>query len=450
MSSKIPWQEDKVELGLRGGCQHRTWPGARRQLAQLARMLLANTGMKALETIIMSGVTDPISNGRAGGFPVSRKYSASQMTRARRAVSDLLAKADIAIDGARPWDIQVHDERVFQRLLGGGSLGFGEAYMDGDWDCQALDQFFDRAISARLTEKLGLTPALAILIASAKLQNRQTVRRSKEVARAHYDLPVAIFEATFDKRLTGSCGYWANATTLDDAQDAKLDLICRKIGLEKHHTVLDIGCGWGSFIGFAAETRGADCSGVTVSSVQVDYIKRHYDGTKVHPHLLDYRDYSGPKVDRIASMGMFEHVGHKNYRTYFEKARSCLKDDGLFLLHTIWENERYPTIDPWQDKYIFPNGDLPSLGEITTAVEGLFVVEDVHNFGADYDKTLMAWNAKFQAHRDEMARNHGDRFCRMWTYYLLQNAGAFRCRYISVGQLVLSPHGLRGGYRSVR
>jgi cyclopropane-fatty-acyl-phospholipid synthase len=399
----------------------------------------------------MSGLeSEPILNSGAGSLPAAARSSISNATRARKAVSDLLAKADIAVDGTRPWDIRVHDDRVFQRLLGGGSLGFGEAYMDGDWDCEALDQFFDRAISARLTEKLGLTPALALLIASAKLRNRQTVRRSREVARTHYDLPVDIFEATFDKRLTGSCAYWANAETLDDAQEAKLDLICRKIGLTKAHTVLDIGCGWGSFIGFAAETRGADCTGVTVSGVQVDYIKRRYAGMNLHPHLLDYRDYSGPKVDRVVSMGMFEHVGHKNYRTYFEKARSILKDDGLFLLHTIWENERYPAIDPWQDKYIFPNGDLPSLGEVTTAVEGLFVVEDVHNFGADYDKTLMAWNDKFQSNREAMAREHGNRFCRMWEYYLLQNAGAFRSRHISVGQFVLSPHGLRGGYKTVR
>jgi cyclopropane-fatty-acyl-phospholipid synthase len=391
--------------------------------------------------------TDSISKARpdARGAASGRRDS-----RARTAVAALLAKADIAIDGGRPWDLQVHDDRVFQRLLASGSLGLGEAYMDGDWDCAALDQFFDRAISARLSDKLGMTPTLALLIASAKLQNRQTMRRSKEVARAHYDLPVDIFEATFDKRLTGSCAYWDKATNLDDAQEAKLDLICRKIGLTREHTVFDIGCGWGSFIGYAAETRGADCTGVTVSGVQVDYIKRRFAGLPVHPHLLDYRAYAGPKVDRVVSVGMFEHVGHKNHRTYFEKARSLLKDDGLFLLHTIWENERYPAIDPWQDKYIFPNGDLPSLGEVMTAVEGLFVVEDVHNFGADYDKTLMAWNANFQAHRAEMAREHGDRFCRMWEYYLLQNAGAFRSRYISVGQFVLSPHGLRGGYKTVR
>ncbi len=380
----------------------------------------------------------------------SRRTPRIRTTNAKQAIQDLFAQADITFDGDKPYDPQVHNDGLYRRILAAGSLGMGEAYMDGDWDCARLDEFFDRVISAKLGDKLGLTLPLARLIASAKLQNRQTVKRSKEVARAHYDLPIDIFEATFDRRLTGSCAYWRSANNLNDAQEAKLDLICRKIGLKEEHTVFDIGCGWGSFIGFAAEKIGACCTGVTVSKDQVAYIKERYSALPIHPLLMDYRQYTGPAVDRIVSMGMFEHVGHKNHRTYFECARRLLKDDGFFLLHTIFENARYPTIDAWQNKYIFPNGDLPSLGEITTAVEGLFVVEDVHNFGPDYDKTLMAWNANFQSHRAEMERKHGDRFCRMWEYYLLQSAGAFRCRHISVAQLVLSPNGVRGGYETVR
>ena len=368
----------------------------------------------------------------------------------RQTVAQLFALAGVSIDGPNSWDIQVHNDRFFARVLAGGSLGLGESYMDGDWDASRLDQLFDRVISARLSDKLGLTLPLAILMLAAKLQNRQSVARADEVAKVHYNLPADIHEATYDKRLTASCAYWKNSSTLDDAQENKLDLICRKIALQPHHSILDIGCGWGSYIGFAAERYGARCTGVTVSFEQVEYIKKRYDSLAVNPLLLDYRLYSGPKVDRLVSVGMFEHVGTKNFRTFFECARKHLKQDGMFLLHTIWENERHPVIDPWQDKYIFPNGDLPSLGQITSAVEGLFVVEDVHNFGADYDRTLMAWNANFQARRKELAEKHGDRFCRMWEYYLLQTAAAFRCRYLSVGQLVLSPTGLRGGYRSVR
>jgi cyclopropane-fatty-acyl-phospholipid synthase len=368
----------------------------------------------------------------------------------REALEDLFSIAGVTINGSAPYDIQVRDSRFYRRVMADGSLGLGESYMDGDWDCAALDQLFDHVISAQLGERLGLTVPLAILRTAAKLQNRQTPEHAREVAYVHYNLPIDIHEATYDKRLTASCAYWNGVDNLDSAQEAKLDLICRKIGLKEHHTVLDVGCGWGSLIGFAAERYGAACDGVTVSADQVAYALKRYAHLPVRPMLLDYRSYRGPRVDRLVSVGMFEHVCYKNSRTYFEVVRRYLEDDGLFLLHTIWENERYPAIDAWQDKYIFPNGDLPSLGEITTAVEGLFVVEDVHNFGACYDKTLLAWAANFRARRPEMVERHGERFCRMWEYYLLQNAGAFRCRHINVGQFVLSPRGVRGGYQSVR
>jgi cyclopropane-fatty-acyl-phospholipid synthase len=368
----------------------------------------------------------------------------------KQRIVNLFAAADVTVGGARPWDIKVRSDAFYRRVFAQGSLGLGESYMDGEWDCEALDQFFDRVICAHLGDRLGLTVPLALLIAASRLQNRQTVRRAKQVADVHYDLPLDIFEATFDRRLTASCAYWKEAASLDAAQEAKLDQICRKIGLKDGDAILDIGCGWGSFIGYAAERYGAGCTGITISPVQADYARRRYTGLSVHPLLEDYRRFDGPKADHLVSVGMFEHVGAKNHRTYFECARRYLKEDGLFLLHTIWENERYPAIDAWQNRYIFPNGDLPSMGEIASAVEGLFVVEDVHNFGVFYDRTLMAWNANFQSNRAEMAERHGERFCRMWEYYLLQNAAAFRCRHINVGQFVLSPHGLRGGYETVR
>jgi cyclopropane-fatty-acyl-phospholipid synthase len=254
-------------------------------------------------------------------------------------IADLFQLADIQINGCRPWDIQVHQDRFYRRLLAGGSLALGESYMDGDWDCGALDQFFDRVISNRLGATLGMNLPLALLIIVSRLQNRQTVSRATQAADAHYDLPVDIFQATFDQRLTGSCGYWASANTLDEAQGAKLDLVCRKIGLKEHDVVLDIGCGWGSFIGYAAERYRAECYGVTVSPVQVEYARKRYAGLAAHPLWQDYRNYVGPKADHLVSMGMFEHVGSKNHRTYFECARRYMKDDGLFLLHTIWENE---------------------------------------------------------------------------------------------------------------
>jgi cyclopropane-fatty-acyl-phospholipid synthase len=378
--------------------------------------------------------------------------SPARLSRRRRGgsaeavVRRLLDEAGITPNGSEAHDPQVHNPDFYPRVVAEGSLGLGEAYMDGWWDCERLDTLFERIVAHRIDK--GLRPSLSLiwLALNAHLQNRQNKNRVWDVAQVHYDLDVDVFEATFDKRLTGSCGYWATADNLDDAQEAKLDLVCRKIGLKAGERVLDIGCGWGAFMGFAAERYGASCVGVTVSQVQADYGRKRYAGLPIEFQVKDYRDFDG-RADRIASMGMFEHVGARNYRAYFENARRWIAEDGLFVLHTIWANEAYPTIDPWLDRYIFPNGCLPTVGQVGDAVEGLFVVENVENFGSDYDRTLMAWYANFQSNRAAISAKYGERFCRMWDYYLCCCAGGFRSRAISVGQFVLSPKGVPGGWR---
>jgi cyclopropane-fatty-acyl-phospholipid synthase len=387
----------------------------------------------------------------AAGFIGDRVVDASTRNRAIEMGAEtllrrLLATADVEIDGVRPWDLHVHNRDLFDRVLAHGSLGLGEAYVDGWWDCDQLDAFFARAVGFKLGAGLRLTPAVAWLLASSALSNRQTRARSLKVAEVHYDLSIDIFEATFDRRLTGSCGYWRDATDLDGAQEAKLDLVCRKLGLTSGQRVLDIGCGWGAFMGFAAEHYGADCVGVTISREQVEYARRRYAGLPVDFQVRDYRDFNG-QVDHVASMGMFEHVGPKNYRDYFEKVREVVRPEGLFVLHSILANEQSSAIEPWLNRYIFPNGVLPTISQIARSVEGLFVIEDIEIFGADYDRTLMAWHAKFQSNRRAMATAHGERFCRMWDYYLLSCAGGFRSRRINVGQFVLSPGGVAAGWR---
>src|SRR5579872_527513 len=379
-------------------------------------------------------------------LPVAREQRTSRRGDAEAVIADWLGEAGLSLNGPRSCDPHVHNPATYARVLAEGSLGLGEAYMDGWWDCEALDAFFAAVTAARLDMRLRPTPAVIWLVLSAKLQNRQNKRRVWEVADVHYDLDVDIFEATFDKRLTGSCGYWAKADTLDAAQEAKLDLVCRKIGLARGDRVLDIGCGWGAFMGYAAERYGAECVGVTVSEAQAKYGARRYDELPVEFQVKDYRDFTG-RVRHVVSMGMFEHVGSRNYRTYFECARHAMTEGGLFLLHTIFANEAYPTIDPWLDRYVFPNGCLPTVGQIGDAVEGLFVVENVENFGPDYDRTLMAWYEKFQSNRASVAARYGGRFCRMWDYYLRCCAGGFRSRAINVGQFVLSPSGVPGGWR---
>ena len=376
--------------------------------------------------------------------------SASTLTASQRQVAELLARAGIGIDGAAPGDMRLYDPAVLDDALARGNLGLGEGYVAGAWDCERLDQFFDRLLRAHL-ERAAHSPRLAWHALRAKLLNRQNRRHAWDVGRAHYDLGNEFFAAMLDPRMAYSCGYWREAATLAQAQEAKLELVCRKLRLEPGMRVLDIGCGWGSFMGYAAERHGVRCIGVTVSERQAAYAKQRYAGFPLEFRLQDYRELSpdalGGAVERVVSIGMFEHVGRRNHREFMRVLRRCLADDGLALLHTIGKRRRDTTIDPWIDKYVFPNGDLPSMGQIGDAIDDVLVAEDVHNFGADYDRTLMAWDANFEAAWPRFAAQYGEPFRRQWRYYLLSCVGAFRARDLQLWQWVLSKDGVRGGYR---
>lgn len=363
-------------------------------------------------------------------------------------VATLLEKADIHINGDRPWDMRLNAHGVIEDALARGNLGLGERYMDGDWETDDLDKFFFKLMRARLPDQVNHSK-LVFHHLKTRLVNLQTAKRAFQVGEAHYDLGNDFYAAMLDKRMTYTCGYWKDAKTLDEAQEAKLDLICRKLKLKPGMRVLDIGCGWGSFMAYAAEHYGVECVGLTISKEQAEYGKQlMQSGLPVEFRLKDYRDET-EQFDRIVSVGMFEHVGRKNYREYMKVANRCLKDDGLFLLHTIGKNVRNTSPDPWIDKYIFPNGELPALSQVTNAAESLFVVEDVHNFGADYDRTLMAWYKNFEASWPQFKDQFSERFYRMWRYYLLSCAGAFRARDIQLWQFVLSKKGVLSGYDRV-
>ncbi|HEY6922094.1 MAG TPA: cyclopropane fatty acyl phospholipid synthase [Steroidobacteraceae bacterium] len=365
-----------------------------------------------------------------------------------RAVHELLEGTDIKINGSRPWDIRVHDERFFQRVLGQGSLGAGESYMDGWWDCEQLDEMLTRVLRADIEQHLR-SPRAVMLAFMARLINMQSRRRAFQVGQQHYDLGDDLYERMLDPRMIYTCAYWENMSSLDAAQEAKLDLVARKLGLKQGMRVLDIGCGWGGAAQFMAECYGATVTGVTVSKNQQQTAQRRCAGLPVDIQLQDYRSMSG-NYDAIYSLGMFEHVGVRNYRTYLKKARELLRPDGLFLLHTIGSNQSSVATDPWIEKYIFPNGQLPSLAQIAAAAEGLWVIEDVHSFGTYYDRTLMAWSANFERHWPEIAPRYGERFRRMWHFWLMASAANFRARKTQLWQIVLSPKGVVGGHRAVR
>jgi len=371
------------------------------------------------------------------------------MKKEEKIVKSLLGEAGVTVNGDAPYDIQIKNPKFYKRVLSQGSLGLGESYMDGWWDAAALDEFFNRLLLADLDEKAGRNLGMLVHGLSATLFNLRSKSRAFIIGKRHYDIGNDLYEAMLDRRMTYTCGYWKKADNLDEAQEAKLDLVCRKIGLKKGQRVLDIGCGWGSFAKFAAEKYGAEVVGITVSEEQVKLGKKLCEGLPVEIRLRDYRDID-EKFDHIVSLGMFEHVGPKNYRTYMKAAARLLKGDGLFLLHTIGGNKSVVSLEPWIDKYIFPDGLIPSIKQIGKSIEGLFVMEDWHNFGADYDKTLMAWHKNFEENWNKIKDNYGDRFYRMWKYYLLSCAGGFRARKNQLWQIVLSKRGVPGGYDSIR
>ncbi|MHA6299575.1 cyclopropane fatty acyl phospholipid synthase [Devosia sp. CAU 1758] len=366
---------------------------------------------------------------------------------ARRFVLDQLARAGISVGAPADADVTIHDERLYARLLRDGTLGLGESYMDGWWDAEPLDAVLFKLVSAKVQDAFPRDLPLIASTLKGRLLNLQRLRL-REVAEKHYDIGNDLYAAMLDRRMVYSCAYWTEADDLDAAQEAKLDLICRKIGLEPGMCVLDIGSGWGGFLQFAAERYGISGLGITVSREQAALANERNKGLPVETRLMDYMALEG-QFDRVVSIGMFEHVGYKNYRAYFEKARSLLKPDGLFLLHSIGGNNSVTHGDPWSEKYIFPNGMLPSIAQIGEAVEGFFVMEDWHNFGADYDFTLMAWLENFDAAWPELSSRYDERFRRMWRYYLSVFAALFRARQVNLWQIVLSPNGVPGGYRRV-
>lgn len=358
-----------------------------------------------------------------------------------------LLSAGIEINGNNQHDIVVSNPTLYQRVLSGGSLALGESYMDEWWGVKRLDEFFTKIFRSQLEDRFRFHWKKTTLFLAQTIFNGQNIGRSFDNIQSHYDIGNDLYEAMLDSRMVYTCGYWRNASNLEEAQEHKLDLVCRKIGLEEGMTVLDIGCGWSSFVKFATERYGAKVTGITISQNQFDYTKAQYPDLDVR--LVDYRKIEGT-YDRVVSLGMFEHVGPKNYRTYFEKVRSLLNPDGLFILQTIGGRRSVKLTDPWIGKYIFPNAILPSVRQIADAIEDVFVIEDWHSFGADYDKTLLAWFDNFNNSWEELKEKYSDRFYRMWEYYLLASAATFRSRKNHLWQIVLSPRGLINGYQSIR
>ncbi len=356
--------------------------------------------------------------------------------KAHKILSNYLAKAGIELDGKNACDPQVHNPNLYNRIIMQGSLGLGEAYMDKWWDCEDVDEFICKVLTSQLDNEVRGKMVFVKNWLMPRLMNMQSRARSFQVGKQHYDAGNDLYQAMLDPTMSYSCGYWKDAKNLHEAQIAKLDLICRKLQLKAGEKVLEIGCGWGSFMHYASKKYKVEVTGITVSKEQEKLALERCKDLPVKVALMDYRSLKG-KYNKVVSIGMFEHVGSKNYDEYFRSACRLMDDDGIFVLHTIGNDKTQLGTDPWINKYIFPNGQIPALAQIAPACEPYFVIEDVHNFGLDYDKTLMAWLENFEASWPDFKDQYDERFYRMWTYYLKSCAGAFRSRGLQLFQIVL-------------
>lgn len=356
----------------------------------------------------------------------------------------ILDQAEIPLNSSEPWSIHVYNEKLWDRIIAQHQLGLGEAYIEGWWDCKKIDEMLSRLLSIDVLSYLKPTPAVVFTALKSTLLNRQNKARAAHNAKHHYNIGNDLYSRMLDKEMVYSCAYWKDAQTLDEAQIKKFDLICRKLKIEPGMTLLDIGSGWGGLLRHAAKNYGAICTGISPADNQIQGAREKSVGLNIEYKQLDYRDLEG-KFDRVVSVGMMEHVGPKNLRKFFRQCDKLLAQDGLMLHHTISSTYSKNSTDPFFDRYIFPGGVIPSVAQISKACEKLFVIEDLHNFGLHYDRTLMAWHHNINQKWDEIPA-FDEKFKRMWNYYLLASAAGFRTRKLNLIQMVFRKNGVKDFY----
>lgn len=360
----------------------------------------------------------------------------------------ILDAAEIPLNGSVPYGIQVLNEKLWDRIVSQQHLGLAEAYMDGWWECDAIDEFVTKLLNIDVLSFLRPTPALYAHWIKSKFINRQTKSRAAINAKHHYNIGNELYSRMLDTEMVYSSAYWKSANNLESAQRDKLDLICRKLKLQSGMKILDIGSGWGGFLRHAAKNYGIVGVGISPAENQINFARTHSRGLPIEFKQMDYRNLSG-KYDRVVSVGMMEHVGPKNLKTFFNKCNELLAPGGLMLHHTISSNYSKHVTDQFFDKYIFPGGVIPSLAQIALAQEKLFIIEDVHNFGPYYDLTLMEWHKRINNSWYQIPQ-YNERFRRMWRYYLLSSAAGFRSRNLQLLQLVFSRSDSKYIYEAVR
>jgi cyclopropane-fatty-acyl-phospholipid synthase len=388
-----------------------------------------------------------------------KQFTKAKISKASDTINKLAKLAGVNINGSKPYDIKVNNTAFYARSLSEQSIGLGESYMEQWWDCDQIDELFNKMMQGNLEDKLKKDWNLMAQVLMHKIFNQQSKKKSLIVGKEHYDVGNELYKYMLDSSMSYSCGYWKDAKNLEEAQWNKLDLICKKLKLKPGMKLLDIGCGWGGMAIHAAKHYGVSVEGITISKEQLKLGQEKANKLKLPIDLkfLDYRGLlktPGKRFDRVVSIGMFEHIGHKNYRAFMKVANHIMKDDGFLLVHTIGSNSSKFNCDPWLNKYIFPHGVLPSSTQIAKSAEKIFRLEDWHSFGQYYDTTLMAWHKNFNMHWPEIQKfnpqKYNMRFKRMWNYYLLMCAGLFRSRECQLWQAVYSKPRNREAYESVR
>ncbi len=352
----------------------------------------------------------------------------------------VLGPADIRLNGSRPWDIQIHDERALERSLLHGSVGFGESFVDGWWSTRDLEELSCRLALASVDDVARLLPGGLWLGLFAKLANRQTRPRALSVVKEHYDFGNDLFFGFLGKHPNYSCGYFSGTHDLDEAQRLKMDLICQKLCLRPGDRLLDVGGGWGEFAHYAASHYGARVTSINLSEAQMQVGRKRCQGLDVQVVRSDYRDMHG-EFDKIAAIAMFTHVGYKNYPSFMQTMHRLLKPEGIFLMEGVWGNSSVTHIDAWMDKYIFPNAMIPSGAQTFAAFEKLFVAEDLHNFAPSYVETLRAWRKNLEISWPGLSPNYDERVRRIFEFYFNLIAGFFRARALQNWHLVLTKAG---------
>lgn len=355
----------------------------------------------------------------------------SKPTLFQRAIRRALDKADVQIGGSRSGDITVNDPKFYRDVFMSGALGLGESYMDGSWDSDRVDLFIEKILRSGNYANDWRWPA-CIHRLKGRLFNQQTRTRSRDVVEQHYDQNFELYQTFLDPYNQYTVGYFRGTDDLNEAQEKKLELICKKLQLKKSDRVLDIGCGWGGFAKYAAEKYGCEVVGITLSDEQLRHAKELTQELPVEIRQQDYRDLRGEKFDKIAAIGVVEHVGYKNYREFMEVVHASLNEDGIFFVDTIGQKFSSTAGDPWTNKYIFPGGMLPSLEQLAEASKGLFIQNgDVEDLDQDYYKTLRAWDDNFQRNwSPQIASKYPENFYRMFRYYFNSFAGAFKAERI--------------------